>query len=665
MFEQLSDQDAGYLYLETLETPQHVGGVSLVDLPPGYEGDFFADYRRQIADRLHLIPLLHRKLAPLPFDIDHPFWIDEPHVDLDYHIRLQTLPPPGRMAQLEELVGRLHSNFLDRTRPLWEFYVINGLASGQVAIYTKIHHAGMDGASSQHLVETMYDPTPEPRQFARPVPPPAAEGAPRMEKLLRGVTEHVVRSEIRALQFVPELLKAWSRIALPDARTLRYDTASLPPLRPPKTLFNVAISSQRAYAARSLSLKRCKALARAADCKVNDIVLALCADVLRRYLHERDALPRQPMTAMVPVATRDPNAAPGAANQNALMLCSLATHIADPVKRLQAIAASSQEQKKLLGNLRNLLLPDLSLVGSGLVMRGMVDLYRRAKLADQLPPFANLTVSNVPGPPVPLYIAGARVASFYPCSIPYHGTALNITVESYCDALDFGLIACRRTVPDVAELADNLTAALETLEAALLTAPPAVAGEALPATPAKKAKKAKKVAKAAAPSAETSPPPTKARTKAKTKPPPAAKGKAAVKPVAKAAEGPKPGTRPQPKAQAGSPAKTAPTAQAAAKAASKGGPASKSAAASASPPAEPATKRKRAAAPTPPQRPTGNTTAPEPPAKAARRAAPSRSRAPAAPPATPTRPDAATARTRAALTPLAAGRARRQGKGAA
>jgi len=476
MFEQLSDQDASYLYLETLETPQHVGGVSLVDLPPGGDpGDFFAAYRQQIADRLHLIPLLHRKLAPLPFDIDHPFWIDEPHVDLDYHIRHQTLPPPGRLSQLEELVGRLHSNFLDRTRPLWEFYVITGLASGQVAIYTKIHHAGMDGASSQHLVETMYDPTPEPRQFARPAPAPAAEGAPRMEKLLRGVTEHVVRSEIRALQFVPELLKTWSRIALPDARTLRYDSASLPPLRPPKTLFNVAISSQRAYAVRSLSLKRCKALARAADCKVNDIVLALCADVLRRYLHERDALPRQPMTAMVPVAMRDPGASPAAANQNALMLCSLATHIADPVKRLEAIAASSQEQKKLLGNIRNLLLPDLSLVGSGLVMRGMVDLYRRAKLADQLPPMASLTISNVPGPPVPLYIAGARVASFYPCSIPYHGSALNITVESYCDALDFGLIACRRTVPDVAEIADNLTSALETLEAALLPAPPAPA----------------------------------------------------------------------------------------------------------------------------------------------------------------------------------------------
>lgn len=476
MFDQLTDQDASFLYLETLETPQHVGGVSLVELPAGYGGDFHADYRRHIAERIPHLPMLRRKLVTLPFDVDHPFWVDDPEVDLDYHIRQQTLPSPGRLSQLEELVGRLHSNFLDRSRPLWEFYVIKGLEDGRLAIYTKIHHAGMDGGASQHLLSTIYDTAPSGRQLPPPPPLPKRSGEPPgVEKLLRGVAEHVVRQEIRALQFVPEVLKTFSRLALPDVETLKFDPPTLPPLRPPpKTLFNVAITSQRAYATRSLPLARFKQIARLTDAKLNDVVLAVCSAALRRYLKDHDGLPERSLTAMVPVSLREAGDT-SSNNQNTVLLCSLATDIADPVKRLLAIQASSGDQKRLLANIRNLLLPDLSLVGSGLVMRGMVDLYRRAKLADRLPPLANVTISNVPGPPVPMYIAGARLATMAPCSIPYHGQALNITVESYAGSLDFGLVACRRTVPDLAELADGLPAALDELEAAVArhAAPPA------------------------------------------------------------------------------------------------------------------------------------------------------------------------------------------------
>lgn len=463
MLEQLSDQDASFLYLETPETPMHVGGLSLVQLPEGYHGDFFEDYKHQIAARLHLIPLLHRKLVNLPFDLDHPYWADDGAVDLDYHVRQQTLPSPGRMSQLEELVGRLHSNFLDRSRPLWEFYVIQGLGGGQVAIYTKIHHAGMDGAASQQLIATMYDPTPEPRMFA----PPARRGATGLSDsptLLRGLAEHVVRQEIRALQFVPDVLKTLTRFALPNADTLRYDNPHFPRLRPPpRSLFNAAITSQRAYAARSLPLARFKRLAKLAELKLNDIVLAVCAAALRRYLLDHGALPERALTAMVPVSLHEPGDT-ATANQNTVMLCTLATDVVHPFKRLRAIAADTRDQKKLLSNIRNLLLPDLSLVGSGLLMRGVVDLYRRARLADSLPPLANLTISNVPGPPVPLYIAGARVLTMPPCSIPFHGQALNITVQSYADSLDFGLVACRRTVPDLADLADLIAPALDELE---------------------------------------------------------------------------------------------------------------------------------------------------------------------------------------------------------
>ncbi len=513
---QLTDQDASYLYLETPETPLHIGGVSLVELPEGYSGNFIDEYRAHIAERMHLNPLLHRKLVHLPFDIDHPFWVDDPAVDLNYHIRQQTLPAPGRIDQLEELVGRLHSNFLDRSRPLWEFYVINGLESGHVAIYTKIHHAALDGAASQQLIMTLYDPTPTPRQFP-PAPPKAITEAPGLGGLLRGMAEHVVRQEIRAAQMLPELMRTVSHALLPDPDSLRYDpTALLPlaPIAPPKTMLNTAITSQRTYAMRTLQLSRVKRVAKQADVKVNDVVLALCAGALRRYLETHETVPKAALTAMVPVALND-GSGPATANNNAAMLCSLATNVADPLLRLKAIRESSGLQKRVLGNFRNLIVPNFGLVGSGLLMRGAIDLYRRAGLADKLPPAYNVVVSNVAGPPVPLYLRGAKVLSFNPCSIPFHGVALNITVESYCDSLDFGLIGCRRTVPGITELADHIVEALAELEAALATAAAAATAAATPQAAVKQVKALKaKAARPAKPAAHAKAKPVKAASPA-------------------------------------------------------------------------------------------------------------------------------------------------------
>jgi len=464
---QLTDQDAGFLYLETPETPQHVGSVSMVELPAGYSGDFFEEYKAHIASRVHLVPLLYSKLVPMPLELDHPVWVEDDSLEIDYHVRRQTVPRPGRMNQLEELVGRLHSNFLDRSRPLWEFYVIDGLENGQVAIYTKIHHAAMDGASSQLLIQSLYDPTPEPRE----VTPPPARGpsnklAMGLDTLVRGAIANVVRHEIRALQFIPDALKTFAHTVLPDAETLRYEDPLKPPPLTPKTIFNVSITSQRSFAARSLPLSALKKTAKLAEVKLNDVVLAICAGALRHFLQDKKALPSQAMTAMVPMSLRDSSNA-NAANQNAMFICSLATDLKDPYQRLMAIYASSVGQKKLLGNLRNSHLPDVMSMGSGPLMRALIGLYSRAKLAEKLPPVGNLWISNVPGPPVPLYVCGARILSFSPCSIPFHGAALNITAESYCDSLDFGFTACRRTLPDVAQLADLLPIAFDELRLAV------------------------------------------------------------------------------------------------------------------------------------------------------------------------------------------------------
>jgi diacylglycerol O-acyltransferase / wax synthase len=464
---QLSDQDATYLYLETQETPQHVGSVSLVALAPGYEGEFFQDYKQHIAARIHLVPLLYSKLVPMPLEVDHPVWAEDDSFDIDYHVRRQTVPRPGRLDQLEELVGRLHSNFLDRSRPLWEFYVIDGLESGQVAIYTKIHHAAMDGASSQLLIQALYDLTPEPREIPPPPPrAPASKLQTGVEAWVRGAVTNVVRHEIRALQLVPDALKALSQVVLPNPDTLRYDKPGAPPPLTPKSIFNVSISSQRSFAARSLPLGPLKRVAKQAGVKLNDVVLAVCSGALRTYLMGRNALPDKTMTAIVPVSLRDASM-PTVANQNALFVCSLASHIEDPHERLMSIFASSTAQKKHVNQLRGTHLPDLMTSGSGPVMRAAINLYCRAKLAEKLPPMGNLWISNVPGPQVPLYVVGARILSFYPCSIPFHGAALNITAESYGESLDFGLTACRRTLPDVARLADALAPAFDELKSAV------------------------------------------------------------------------------------------------------------------------------------------------------------------------------------------------------
>jgi WS/DGAT/MGAT family acyltransferase len=524
MLTQLTEQDASFLYLETAETPQHVASVLLVELPQGYSGDFYQDYKKHIADRMHLAPVLRIKLMPLPFDLDHPFWVEEENIDLDYHIRRHTLPKPGRIADLETLIGRLHSNFLDRSRPLWEFYVIDGLEDGRVALYTKLHHCMLDGASSKALIVAMYDAVPTGRVIPPP-PSPAPKGRKASaNEILKGIAAHFVRQEIRAIQFVPEVLKAWARLALPDVQTLEFHGAPKPPPPAPKTLFNAAITSQRAYAMRTLPFGRMKRVAKQAQCKLNDVILAICSGALRRYLLEKDALPAETMNAMVPVAAAQPEGNV-TANQNSMYVCSLATDIEDPYARLMAIHESSSEQKTLLGNIKNALLPDLSVIGSGTLMRGMVDLYCRAKIADRAPPVFNLVISNVALPQTPVYVAGAKIVSFNPCSIPFHGTALNITVQSYCDSVDFGLIACRRTVPDVSKVADYIEAEFPVLEAAVARAVakpaaalPAARGAATKALPSARQPAAKRRTPAARTRKQARPP--AAANLARTKSPP-------------------------------------------------------------------------------------------------------------------------------------------------
>lgn len=465
--QQLGATDASFLYMETLETPMHVGGFYLYELPSGYQGSFFEDFKKHVADRIHRFPMLRHKLVPMPFQIDNPVWAYDDNFELDYHIRHMQLPAPGNMSQLEELVGRLHSNFLDRSRPLWEFYVIEGLADGRVAEYTKLHHAAIDGGAGMALMKVIYDTSPNPGPIEE-APPPAPDDKLHTSpaQLLRLAYENFWRQQIRNIQWIPDAMKALADLYLPNPQTLRLESPREMRLTSPRTRFNVTVSSQRAYAARSVPLKVTKGIAKATGAKLNEVVLAMCAGALRRYLEEKGELPDEALTAFVPVSLRE-EGDNSMGNQVFGMLCSLGTNIKDPLERLRVICESSQDAKRLTRSIKYAVPRDFTMFGMPWLMQGVADLLSHNHLADRMPPVANVTVSNVPGPNVPLYLAGMRLLTQYPVSIPTHNQALNITVQSYNGMMDFGLTACRKAVPDVAHIADLIVESMQELIHAL------------------------------------------------------------------------------------------------------------------------------------------------------------------------------------------------------
>lgn len=491
----LSSMDASFLHLETPETPMHVGSLMLLDLPDGYQGDYYEDVKAMIGRRMHLASVLTRKLAPMPFELAEPVWIEDDDIDLDYHVRSLSLRRPGTTDQLLRLIARLHSSLLDRSRPLWEFYVIEGLADGTMGFYTKVHHAAIDGQAGVALGNAMLDLGPVPRAVKAP-------RARRSHRYQLGVAELLGAALSNTLQQVRML----GKLVLPLGRTLA-DSArrsisqrslSLGAVRrlltmPPPTPFNVSITNQRVFAALSLPLDEAKRLGKAHGASINDVVLWLCSTALRDYLKESRELPAASLVAGVPVSLR----AEGDTrmnNQVTMSLVPLATQEKDPLERLRLIREGTASMKNTMGSFGELIPTDFPSPGAPWLLSGLASLYGRSGLADRIR-VANVAISNVPGSPVPLYLAGAKMLDYYPVSIAAHGVALNITVQSYMGQLCFGLIACRRAVPDVREIAMQMKRAFE---AFAQLAPPAAAAEPLPKPPPQVKPKLRVVAKAPA-----------------------------------------------------------------------------------------------------------------------------------------------------------------------
>lgn len=446
----LSPQDAMFLLLEKRHQPMHVAGLQLFT-PPPEAGPTFV---RELVDSMREV-----RQAEHPWNqrlsIRRGFWHwrEDEHFDLDHHVRYISLPQPGRIRELLAYVSHEHSGLMDRKRPLWEMHVIEGLPDGRFALYSKIHHALFDGMSAMKVARSFFNDSPDIRDGA-----PLWAQPPK--KRTRQSGEVNTANPLNALT---DAIAANYRVLPGALRGIKdlfatADATDVKPYQAPPTLFNRNISASRRFAADSYSLDRIKKVAKASNATLNDIALAMCSGALREYLIANNELPDRPLIAMVPVSVASADHDGG--NQVAAILANLGTHIADPSRRLKTIIQSTKAAKSRMKDMNRI--EQLAYAGTAL---GALPLTTAIGFDSIHPPF-NMVISNVPGPEKPLYWNGARLDEMYPLSIPIDGQAMNITLNSYVDAIGIGFTACSRTVPSMQRLLEYTEKALQDLEAA-------------------------------------------------------------------------------------------------------------------------------------------------------------------------------------------------------
>ena len=484
--QQLSGLDNSFLVMEAGGTLGHVGSLSFFD--PGGLGErsFKETLHATIEDRIHLLGPYRRRLVEVPLDLDRPFWIEDPDFDLDFHFRHIAVPPPGDDHQIAELVSRIHARALDRSKPLWEIYVIEGLANGRVGLYSKIHHCTIDGVSGAQMTQVLFDQ--DPAGDVVPLPdepwqPDTIPGTAQMVVLgvvgLISQPGRIARTTYRTARTLwenNEALGAAARMLgidkLPLAggwlrsRGPEVDADRIPQTPAPRTPFNRSITAHRRFCFFSMSLPRFKAVKRTLGVTLNDTVMAVSSAALRRYLQELGELPENPLIAMIPVSVRSASEKNQYANRVTSILGELATDEADPILRIQRIHRAMTESKRMQQAIPATMLTDWTEIATPLLLAQAARMAARTKILDRLNPPFNVIISNVPGPREPLYCGGAEMETYYPVSAVAEGQGLNITVISYRDRLDFGVIACRELVPDVWKFKKLFAEGLEELEKA-------------------------------------------------------------------------------------------------------------------------------------------------------------------------------------------------------
>jgi diacylglycerol O-acyltransferase / wax synthase len=457
----LGAMDAMFLAAEGRESMMHVGGLLLLTPPP----DAPPTWLRALTDELraaHLQPPWNFRLrAPELLKNPVQWWIEDEEFEVDYHVRRSALPSPGDERELGVLVSRLHSVQIDFHHPPWEVHFIEGLERGRFALYFKIHHALLDGFTSMRMLADSLSTDPDERDTPMFFTRPPAARRKRSTQATASLADLIaqVRGQVRdQVEVTREVGRAIANVV----RAVRaHDATLVAPLQAPKSILNRRISRNRRFATQQLPTERLRAIGKRAGGTVNDVILALCGDALRRLLLDLEALPEQPLVAMLPVNVR-PKDDPGGGNALGAILASLGTHLADPAARLASIIASTTRAKdQLRGMSRQAIMQYAALLMTPLALQ------LATATAGRTRPTFNVVISNVPGPTETLYFRGARLEGLYPLSIPFHGYALNITISGYTDTLNFGFTGCRDTIPHLQRLAVYSAAALDDLERAI------------------------------------------------------------------------------------------------------------------------------------------------------------------------------------------------------
>jgi WS/DGAT/MGAT family acyltransferase len=481
---QLTGVDATFLFLETASQFGHVSSLSVFAQPdePGY--DPFAAWRGQIEKRLHLLEPLRRRIREVPFGLDHPYWIEDPDFDLDFHVRNTAVPPPGNDEQLADLVARIVGRPLDRHRPLWESYVIEGLAPDgdqhRFAVLTKVHHATVDGASGVELLTLMLDQSPEGDDLPAATDDWQPERMPSDGEMIMRGAMGILRKPGRAVLLSARTAREVGRatrnpVMVAAANQVRGSlrgplgavlnfgrdreregevVGPLPSLSPPRTPFNATIGPHRRFAYRSAPLSMVKDVKNALGATVNDVVMAVCAGGLRTWLEKHDALPDEPLVTMIPVSVRTGYEEERWTNRVSSIFASLPVHEPDPLLRVQKVHEAMVDAKQLFDAVPAERLTDFAQFPAPAVFA--LAMRTATRLTGRYGSPVNLVISNVPGPREPLYAAGAQLLHYYPVSTIVDGQGLNVTVQSYLDTLDFGLVADRDLVPDLWDMVDAM-----------------------------------------------------------------------------------------------------------------------------------------------------------------------------------------------------------------
>ncbi|SEH75070.1 acyltransferase, WS/DGAT/MGAT [Mycolicibacterium rutilum] len=460
--QRLSGLDASFLYLETAQQPLHVCSILELDtstMPGGYTFDRF---RAALNERIKAMPEFREKLADNRFNLDHPVWVEDKDFDLDRHLHRIGLPSPGGRRELAEICGHIASLPLDRSRPLWEKWVIENIDGvdpahgGSLVVMTKVHHAGVDGVTGASLMSQLCSTEPD-------APPPDPVGGSGDASSLEIAVTGAVKFATRPLKLVNALPLTLTSV-VDTVRRARSGLSMAPPFAAPRTPFNTNVTGHRNVAFAQLDLEDIKTVKNHFGVKVNDVVMALVSGVLRKFLADRGDLPTNSLVAMVPVSVHEKSDRPGR-NQVSGMFSRLETHIEDPAARLKSIAESNSVAKQHSSAIGATLLQDWTQFAAPAVFGVAMRVYAASRLSGARP-VHNLVVSNVPGPQVPLYYVGCEVKAMYPLGPIFHGSGLNITVMSLTGKLDVGIVSCPELLPDLWKMADDFSAALDELLAA-------------------------------------------------------------------------------------------------------------------------------------------------------------------------------------------------------